>query len=122
MDTPTPMSDLTVLAIVLASSAAAIPVALVVASKLKLDRFARRLGSPKLLSGIAILTLGVMSLLVLLGIVPVGAILSWWGAVPAAIAVLGTLVLISVAATAKPRERVAQMQTTEHESNDKLAA
>jgi hypothetical protein len=122
MDTPAQsMSDFTVLAIVLAVSAAAIPVALVAASRLRLDRFAQRLSSPKLLSGIAALTLGVMSLCVLLGIVPLEAVFSWWGAVPAAIAVLGTLVLVSIAATSKPREKAAGAQRTESESG-KLAA
>lgn len=121
METPTQMSDLTILAIVLAVSAAAIPLVLVVASKLKFDRLAERLSNLKLLAGIATLVLGLMSLCVFLGFVPVEAVLSWWGAIPAAIAVLGTLVLVSVAATAKPREKAAQAQATESEAS-KLAA
>ena len=121
MDTPAQMSDLTILAIVLAVSAAAIPVALVAASRLKLDRLVERLSNLRLLAAIAALTLGLMSLCVLLGFVPVQAVLSWWGAIPAAIAVLGTLVLVSVAATSKPREKAAESQTTESKSS-KLAA
>jgi hypothetical protein len=121
MDIPAQMSDLTVLAIVLAVSAAAIPVALFAASKLKLDRLAERLSNLKLLAGIASAVIGLMSLCVFLGFVPVDAVLSWWGAIPAAIAVLATLVLVSVAVTAKPREKAAEAQTTESESS-KLAA
>src|SRR5258706_8448929 len=69
MDTPAlNMSDLTVLAIVLAISAAAVPVALAVAAKLRLDRWAPRLRRPGVLSAVAALTLGLMSLCVLLGI------------------------------------------------------
>jgi hypothetical protein len=121
MDTPTHMSDLTALAMVLAASAAAIPVALAVASWLRLYRLAPRLKSPRLLSVIAGFTLGIMSLCVLLGLVPVRAVLSWWGAVPGAIAVLGTLVLVSTAAIAKPREKSGFAQGSDSEPG-KLAA
>jgi hypothetical protein len=118
----TGMNDLTILAIVLASSTVAIVVALAAAAALRLDRWALAMsGRPSILRTVAAIVLGLMAIGILIGIVPGTALLQGWGPV-ACILVLGSLVSASVAVSSSGAMKAAAAPGAKDSSVSKAAA
>jgi len=118
----TGMNDLTILAIVLASSTVALVVALAAAAALKLDRWALAMsGRPSILRTVAAIVLGLMAIGILIGIVPGTALLQGWGPV-ACILVLGSLVSASVAVSSSGATKAAAAPGAKDSSVSKAAA
>ena len=126
MDTATSsgMSDLTILAILLAFSTVACVVALAAASVYRLDALVQRLVRPSglVLSRVTITgTFGLAAVAVLLGFIPGPSLLQGWGGPLACVAVLGSLVTAS-AWMAAPRAQRAGAVSLESEPVENKAA
>jgi cell division protein FtsX len=112
------MSDFAFLGILLAVSAACVPVALAAASALKLERFAehaaRYAGAAVTRFGAGLLAIA--ALCVLLGVLPAGRLLEWWAGATACVATFGALALLSVPVVNPSSRSVAQAEPTENKA------
>jgi hypothetical protein len=119
------MSDLTLLAILLAFCAGTVLVALLAAWALKLDRLAQALAAQ---AGVSIsrtgatIAVGSASLAVLLGIVPATNLLGGWGASIACIAVLAALVVTSMSIVTRPKQQALASHEEQEQGTDQAAA